>query len=322
MAQDIEMPTAPRIVQHPQDVVDLRDWALEDNPFGLQGNQPKRIFICPDPPPHNFLIGGHRYLFKEPAGWRSKQIWSEVIAYELSRDLLIPVPPAFLALGPGNGAPGVLIEFMYDHPGDEPSRYVDAIELLQGAGFQTNERRGSLLDNISLSRSLAVPRAREWWARTIAFDAVIGNTDRHSRNWGTLVTLRPNAAHYRLAPAFDNGTSLGYGITEAKLLSKTQPEEIAKLVAGGCHHYGWLAGDRATAQHAALCAEMKRRVRGGIGDAMDAAQDLSDHRIEAIAQWCTTFPFPDPFSDARADFVIAQLKARRTALQAALRNVP
>jgi hypothetical protein len=319
--QTSSMPTAPRIVQHPNDIVDLRTWALEDNPFGLQGNQPKRIFICPDKPPHNFLIGGHRYLFKEPAAWRSQQIWSEVIAYELSRDLLIPVPPAFLALSPENGAPGVLIEFMYGHPGDEPQRYVDAIELLQGAGVRTDEKRGSLLDNIRLSRSLGAPRAREWWARTISFDAVIGNTDRHSRNWGTLVTLRPDAAEYRLAPAFDNGTSLGYAITEAKLAEKTQPAAIAKLVAGGHHHYGWMSGDKASAQHATLCAEMKHRVKGGVGNAMDAALELPDHRIEEIAHWCTTFRFPERFSDARANFVVAQLKARRAALQAALRNV-
>lgn len=316
------MPTEPRIEQHPQNVVDLRTWELEDNPFGLQGNQPKRIFVCPNPPPHNFLIGGHRYLFKEPAGWRSKQIWSEVIAYELSRDLLVSVPPAFLALGPDNGSPGVLIEFMYDHPGDEPSRYVDAIELLQGARIKTNEKRGSLLDNISLSRSLACPKAKEWWARTIAFDAIIGNTDRHSRNWGTLIALRPDAPQYRLAPTFDNGTSLGYGIAEADLQFRAQPNEIAKLVAGGHHHYGWLAGDALSAQHAALCAEMKRRIRGGVGDAMDAARDLSDHRIEAIAQWCTMFRFPESFSDARAEFVVAQLKARRAALQAALGDAP
>jgi hypothetical protein len=216
----------------------------------------------------------------------------------------------------------VLIEFMYDHPGDEPRRYVDAIELLQGAGIRTNEKRGSLLDNLNLSRSLNTPWARYWWARTIAFDAIIGNTDRHSRNWGTLVTLRPGAPAYELAPAFDNGTSLGFGITEQNLHRKIQPDAIAKLVADGCHHYGWLSGDKTTAQHSALCAEMKRRVRGGIGDTMDAAQDLPDHRIEAIAQWCTTFRFPEQFSDARADFVSAQLKARRTALQAALRNVP
>lgn len=28
---------------------------------------------------------------------------------------------------------------------------------------------------------------QRWWAETIAFDAIIGNTDRHSENWGFLI---------------------------------------------------------------------------------------------------------------------------------------
>ena len=233
------MPTAPRIRQDAKEIVDLNDWELEDNPFGLQGNKPKRIFVCPPNPPHAFLIGGHRYLFKEPEDWRAPQIWSEVIAYELSRDLQIAVPPAFLARAPGNGSPGVLIEFFYDHPGDQKRRYVDAIELLQGSGVVTDLRRGSLLHNISLSRSLAIPEWRSWWARTLALDALIGNVDRHSRNWGTLITLGAGAPSYELAPAFDNGTSLGYNFSEEQLARRTQPDEIAKLVENGRHHFGW-----------------------------------------------------------------------------------
>ena len=314
------MPTAPRLLQAPDEVVDLDDWELEDNPFGLQGNKPKRIFVCPPNPPYAFLIGGHRYLFKEPDGWRAPQIWSEVIAYELSRDLGIPVPPAFLARAPGNGSPGVLIEFFYDHPGDPKRRYVDAIELLQGSGVVTDLRRGSLLHNISLSRSLAIPGWRAWWARTIALDALIGNVDRHSRNWGTLITLGHARQSYELAPAFDNGTSLGYNFPEDQLARRTDPVEIAKLVSDGHHHFGWLSGDDRSAQHSKLCREMSDRLIGGVGNAMDDAANLADHRIEEILNWCSRFDFPVPFSDLRAAFVDAQIRARRDALAGALRD--
>ena len=110
------MPVAPRIEQHPEQIVSLERWQLDEEfPYGPQGAKPKRIVICPNPPPYGFLIGGHRYLFKEPTGARAQQIWSEVIAYELSRDLRLPVPPAFLAQGPGNGSPGVLVEFFYGY---------------------------------------------------------------------------------------------------------------------------------------------------------------------------------------------------------------
>ena len=312
------MPTEPRIEQAPGAIVDLSGWELEDNPFSLQGARPKRVLICPQNPPHAFLIGGHRYLFKEPGGRFAPQIWSEIIAYELSRDLGISVPPAFAAVGPGNGSPGVLIEFFYDHPGDVPRRYVDAIEFLQGAGLDTNFRRGSLLHNLQLSRSLGVPRSKEWWARTMAFDAVIGNVDRHSRNWGIVINPVRGGPRYDLAPAFDNGSSLGYNFPEEALGDQTSPEAISALVRKGHHHCGWLSGDKGSAQHARLCLELKHRARGGVGDAMDAALDLSDHRIDAVAAWCSQFQFPVEFSEARGRFVAAQLKARRNALRLAL----
>jgi len=314
------MPTEPRIVQVPEQIVDLATWDLEDNPFGLQGNRPKRIFVCPPNPPHPFLIGGHRYLFKEPSGWRAQQIWSEVIAYELSRSMGLAVPPAFLALGPGNGSPGVLIEFFYDHPGDPPRRYVDAIEVLQGSGAKTDFRRGSLLHNISLSRSLGIAGWREWWEQTIAFDALIGNVDRHSRNWGVMVSPGAAGPTYGLSPAFDNGSSLGYQFRDDQLAAQTLPKAMAAFLRKGTHHCGWLPGDNASAQHVALCVEMKRRLKGGVGNGMDAAMDLSEHRIGAVAQWCTSFSFPVAFSEDRAAFVVAQILARRDALRAALRE--
>lgn len=111
------MPIEHRFQQHPKQIVSLNGWDLDQEfPYGPQGAKPKRIVICPNPPPQSFLIGGHRYLFKEPDGPRAQQIWSEVIAYELSRDLNVAVPPAFLARAPGNGSPGVLVEFFYGHP--------------------------------------------------------------------------------------------------------------------------------------------------------------------------------------------------------------
>jgi hypothetical protein len=248
------MPVAPRLIQYPSEIVALDGWELDqDNPFGLPGAKPKRIFICPNPPPFPFLIGGHRYLFKEPPGWRAPQIWSEVIAYELSRDLRLSVPPAFLALGPGNGSPGVLIEFFYGHPGEEKRRYVDAIDLLQGMSFGINFKHGSLKDNIALSRFLGVPEWRDWWCRVVAFDALIGNVDRHSQNWGMIVrpSFEGRRPEYSMAPAFDNGTSLGYGFPDEALSARSTPDEIAKLVLGGRHHFSWPGGTEG-APHAAL----------------------------------------------------------------------
>jgi hypothetical protein len=312
------MPVEHRITQHPSDVVSLKGWRLDDEfPYGPQGAKPKRIVICPNPPPKGFLIGGHRYLFKEPGGSRSHQIWSEVIAYELSRELGLEVPPAFLAEGPGNGSPGVLIEFFYGHTFDPEYRFVHAIERLQGLGFPINYDRGSLRDNTKLCRMHAVLDWRAWWAKTLAFDALIGNTDRHSENWGFLALLRATGVEYRLAPVFDNGTSLGFIIQDKNLVRFTQPAALAQLIERGKHHFGWVPGDHEGAQHARLCHIYRERV-GDFGDAMDAVLNLSDAQIQRIVDWACSFDFSLPFTEARGRFVAAQLRARRDALAAEL----
>jgi hypothetical protein len=310
------MPVSPQLQQY--DVISLEDWELdEDFPFGPQGAKAKRIFVCPNPPPFPFLIGGHRYLFKEPAGIHAQQIWSEVIAYELSRDLCLPVPPAFLARAPGNGSPGVLIEFFYGYAFEPETRFVHAIERLQGAGYPIDYQRGSLKDNINLCRLHAVPTWRAWWARTLAFDALIGNGDRHTENWGMLIQSGRARLSYSMAPAFDNGSSLGYIIREADLEKWTQPRRLKILLDRGMHHFGWVAGDALSAQHARLCRVYCDRI-AGVRNAMDDALALTDTRIARLVEWCCGFDFALPFSEARAHFVSAQLRARRDALAMAL----
>lgn len=312
------MPISLRLQQHPTQIVSLDGWEPDEEfPYGPQGAKPKRIFICPNLPPYSFLIGGHRYLFKEPGASRAQQIWSEVIAYELSRDLRLPVPPAFLALGPGNGSPGVLIEFFYGHAFDPRDRFVHAIEQLQGLPFPIDFKRGSLKDNTTLCRLLQVPDWRAWWARTLAFDAVIGNSDRHSENWGFLIDSASPQPTFSLAPAFDNGTSLGYIIRENDLPRFTRPEALGQLVARGRHHYGWVSGDHEGAQHARLCRRFIDRYPTFSG-AMDDAVSLMNARIDQIVEWCTKFPYPVPFTTARAFFVAALLRARRDSLAACL----
>lgn len=44
------------------------------------------------------------------------------------------------------------------------------------------------------------------------FDALIANNDRHCDNWGVL----SGPKRYRLAPIYDNGSSLGFNETENK----------------------------------------------------------------------------------------------------------
>lgn len=309
-----------RMRQGAEQVVDVRDWDPDDEfPIGPQGRKPKSILICPTPAPWPFLLAGHRYLFKQPAGTKVQQIWSEIIAYELARDRGIEVPPAFAALNSRDGSPGVLIEFFYGYRTDvSTSRFVHAIEIFQGQGVPLDERVGSLRDNMTLSRSLKVADWRSWWPRTVAFDALIGNTDRHSENWGFLVQQPEGADRptYVLAPAFDNGTSLGHIIRDEDLSKYRSEDALTAFIGRGRHHFGWTSGD-GLRQHVDLCAHFSQ-VRFGTREMMTDVIHLADKRIVEVAKWCTGFDFPVAFTKARAEFVIDQVIARRDALIQAL----
>lgn len=301
--------------QLPSEVVSLNGWELDDEfPIGPMGAKPKRIFVCPSPAPHRFLIGGHRYLFKEPDGPHIAQIWSEVIAYELSRITHVPVPPAFLASAPRNGSPGVLIEFFYGHASRPPARFIHGIERLQARGFNVDFKRGSLKDNIEVCRFQRVPDWRFWWAQTLAFDALIGNTDRHSENWGFLAVADAGGQlSFSMAPAFDNGTSLGYLIRDQDLSDYKDAGALNRFISRGRHHYGWTSADRASAQHIELCRRYARQL-ASVGSTMGRVVAVSNAQISDLVSWCRAFNYSVTFTDARAQFVAAQLRARRDAL--------
>lgn len=183
--------------------------------------------------------------------------------------------------------------------------------------FRLDLKRGSLRDNITLCRVHGTPEWRTWWANTLALDAVIGNTDRHTENWGFLIEQGRDGTRYSLAPAFDNGTSLGYIIREADLKSFTGPRRLEALVANGKHHFGWVAGDTAGGQHARLCRTFQDRIPHPRA-IMKAALNLADSGIDRLVEWCCIFSFDVPFTEARGQFVAAQLRARGDALARAL----
>lgn len=315
------MPIAPRIPQARNEVVSLEGWIPdEDFPVSPLGAKAKRVFVCPNPPPFGFLIGGHRYIFKEPQNSKVQQVWAEVIAYEVGRLIHVEVPPAFFATGPGNGSPGVLVEYFFGHLGDPERRLVHGIERLQARGYDTNFKRGSLSDNLDVCRAHSVPHAGAWWAQTITFDALIGNTDRHSENWGFLVERTGEGkVKLEMAPVFDNGTSLGNIIRDADLSKYKENKILRKFVDKGTHHYGWTSDNQKSSQHIELCrlfAEQYPRTAHIMRDKLSA----TDSEIDGLVAAFVGAPFPIPFLAERADFVASQMKLRRDLLLNVLRG--
>ena len=301
-----------RLQQHRSEVVDLNGWYPDDEfPIAPTGAKAKRIFVCPSPAPRRFLIGGHRYLFKEPSGPHVMQIWSEVIAYEVARCCGVPVPPAFLATAPGNGSPGVLIEFFYGYQQRAAARLIDGVERIQARGLPINFGRGSLKDNIEVCRFQRAAGWAFWWAEALAFDTLIGNTDRHSQNWGFLAS--PNEEHgldFDMAPIFDNGTSLGFLTRDQDLSKATTSEALRRFVRRGKHHCGWISGDEESAQHVELCRRFVDKFPSA-RQTMQRVAALTDNQIDGIVSWCREFEYTVPFTRLRALYVASQLKMRR-----------
>lgn len=232
----------------------------------------------------------------------------------------LPVPPAYLALD-HIGKPGVLVEFFYGHLGAPIRRLVHAIELFQQAGRDVSHERGSLRDNIWLTRTYKVTGWKEWWAKAIAFDAIIGNTDRHSENWGFLVQQDTVGPVYEMAPLFDNGTSLGFQQSDSKLndakSSGTLDVLVARNVERGLHHCGWTYAGTERGGHADLCKRFQD-VYGDIRPLVTKIIGLHDSTIEGIVHAASRQEYPIPFTAARSDFVFRLVKAKRDALVAAL----
>ena len=50
--------------QFSNQVVDLSGWSLDSEHPYMDGSKPKKAYFCPDSQQPDFLIPGHRYLFK------------------------------------------------------------------------------------------------------------------------------------------------------------------------------------------------------------------------------------------------------------------
>jgi len=139
----------------------------------------------PDVISEPFLIPRHSYLFKVAHGWRAQQLWSEVIAYRIAALTGVQVPPCYVAANSATGEVGALIEFFYGYPGEvHPTRLVHGIDIMRRlkVGSDTG-RPHSVRANVLIGRTYKVGSEVEWWGKTLTFDALFGNTDRHTENY-------------------------------------------------------------------------------------------------------------------------------------------
>lgn len=306
-------------LQSPGAPILIGTWGRDDD-FAIHpvGSKPKRTVICPETEARPFLIPGHNYLFKIATGWKAQQLWSEVIAYQIGCLVGVPVPPAFLAFDERTGETGVLVEFFYGFPGEaEPARFFHGIDFIRRFREASNgDRPHDLRTNISICRVYRAPDYLEWWARTLAFDALIGNTDRHTENWGFLIRSRPGRGHmYELAPAYDNGTSLGF--QQADVDKLRDPDAMEKFIARGTHHCGWDRTADAPTPHMELCGKLALAFAAA-GAAMRNVIRFGEDDLRGLVGRNVCAGIDVPFGAERAELITAIVLARRARLSAVL----
>lgn len=293
----------------------IDSWEADED-FGIhpKGSQPKRVVVCPIDEASPFLIPGHSYIFKTAKkAWQAQQMWSEVIAYRIACLAGLRAPPCFVAVDSQTGEAGVLMEFFFGYPGEELTpRLVHGGDVL--ARMIADRKRGrphGVKTNILAGRAFKIPDVVNWWGQALTFDALIANVDRHPDNWGFLVsTAEADANKWAMAPLFDNGTSLGYGLRDADLEGKNLEVTLSRFLAKGEHHCGWDPSDDARGGHIALC----HRYATSYARAVPSMQNVIRFEmaeLETILKDLVQFDTAIPFTTSRAAFVYSLVDRRR-----------
>ncbi|GMU69192.1 MAG: hypothetical protein AMXMBFR37_15240 [Steroidobacteraceae bacterium] len=327
------MPTAHW--QVPGEQIDVSDWpADEEHPFFPEGSRDKRLLRCPHPPPWPWLTAGHRYLFKKSRAVYPDQFWAEVVASRLSRITHVPVPPAYAAWDSSTGECAALIEWFYGYPDDPPQGFLSGGMLLKASipdfdhergtqhNFQTIESWCLVLARPHETAQRGLRLEEDWrpaWVRMLAFDALIGNTDRHQENWGFVWTriLGDPTRPLRLSPAFDNGTSLGHERQPDQFSRFDQPGYLQRYIDRGHHHMKWRIDDARGGGHAELLLKFLEKFPQ-TREVMLEVLEFPLQSLEDAVLPLTRLRLPTPLSIERARFMLTLLEARRDYLLRAL----
>lgn len=189
-------------------VIDVSTWENMDYP---KGTREKMNVIDPKTK--------EKYMFKYPAQYDEViygDIWAEKIATEVGKILEIGVQITELAKN--NEEKGILVKYSLDRSKEELKEGAVLIKAMipefkeNKSPFYTFENIKNCLkkEGISIEKFIDI----------IFFDAIIGNTDRHSENWGIIRNYENDEK--KIIDAYDNGSSLGRDY-------HSKEKEIAKL---------------------------------------------------------------------------------------------
>ena len=92
--------------------------------------------------------------------------------------------------------------------------------------------------------SKSVMAAKRRFVQYILLDAVVGNVDRHSQNWGILVKDGLNDQESVMAPSYDHGSSFGRVLTDEDREKRLANNEVGTFAERGRGGIFWSETDR------------------------------------------------------------------------------
>lgn len=303
--------------QHPDQAVDIASWKRhEEFTQYPEGARDKTFLYCLSPAPYNFLKPGHQYFFKLSSHRYPEQFWVEIFAYILSIKMGIEVPPTFVAYDSSRaGQCGALIEWFlksaeekYIAGGDYCQQYFKNFDRKKGT-----QHSFEIIIEIFSDLETHHKLQNEWkvfWAKTLAFDALIGNTDRHQDNWGV---IRNADGEMRIAPVFDNGTSMGIEIFPKNFHLFESNDYLEKYVAKGKHHMKWNLEDREQG-HCELLQKLINRYPETRLTIINLLNRVDKKVFENILDNLVQFKISTPLSVERAHFMLKLLEFRHQRL--------
>jgi hypothetical protein len=242
------------------------------------------------------------------------QFWAEVIAYRVGCLLGLSVPPAFYAINSGTHTSGALIEWFYEgaeafvHGGDFMLMVREDYDRERGTKHNLEDIE--LIMRVMRKQGMTAFDYRQWWVDALTFDALIGNRDRHQDNWGLIFSSNgPPPTQWRMAPLFDNGSSLGHELMTERAGRWTE-DRFDRYVGRGIHHVKWRLSDEPPVNgHLALLRKAVTEWPNTAGPAR-ARLEVSPEDLEASFSDLLAFPGRVPLSRERYQLVVHLLVKR------------
>lgn len=309
-------------------IVDIGQWPKhEELAVYPEGARIKNLLAWPILQP-NYIFGipGHSYLFKLSRTAKSgrqfvypEEYWMEIFAYQLGCLVGVSVPPAFVAYNSATKEPGALIEWFYDFNGE---KYESGGDILQARIKEFDRVKGRKHNFQSIVQFLfndaldLENTQMEDFAKIIAFDALIGNSDRHQDNWGIVYRRNKNGGYSeKIAPAFDNGASMGREIREEAFDELIKAENLKKYVKNGKPHMKWMLEQdyKTRDNHEGL---LKRIIQQypQLKQTILSCFEFSQAQISGILEGLVKFQIDYPLTEKRANFMLHLINYRRNYL--------